>query len=117
MKKLFFLALILSFAHNVYAFSDANDKLKIIGKPISRIDGYDKVSGTATYTFDINLPRMAHAKILRSSVPHAKIKSIDTSKAKSLPGVLGILSSQNAPEIEWFNTSILFDKQVKYEGD
>ena len=33
----------------------ANDKLKIIGKPISRIDGYDKVSGTAAYTFDINL--------------------------------------------------------------
>ena len=95
----------------------ANDKLKIIGKPISRIDGYDKVSGTAAYTFDINLPRMTHARILRSAIPHAKIKNIDTSKAENLPGVLGILSSNNAPEIKWFDTSSLFDKHVRYEGD
>ena len=94
-----------------------NDKLKIIGKSVSRIDGYDKVSGTALYTFDINLPRMAHARILRSSIPHGKIKNIDTSKAEDLPGVLGILSSKNAPDIQWFKTSSLFDKHVRYEGD
>lgn len=95
----------------------ANDKLKNIGKPVSRIDGYDKVSGTAKYTFDINLPRMAQARILRSSIPHAKIKKIDTSKAENLPGVLGILSSMNAPDIKWFSTSSLFDKHIRYEGD
>ena len=91
--------------------------MKIIGKSVSRIDGYDKVSGTALYTFDINLPRMAHARILRSSIPHGKIKNIDTSKAEDLPGVLGILSSKNAPDIQWFKTSSLFDKHVRYEGD
>ena len=95
----------------------ANDNLKIIGKPVSRIDGYDKVSGTAVYTFDINLPRMAQARILRSAVPHAKIKKIDTGKAESLPGVLGILSSNNAQEIKWFNTSSLFDTHLRYQGD
>jgi xanthine dehydrogenase YagR molybdenum-binding subunit len=95
----------------------ANDKLKIIGKPISRKDGYDKVSGTAIYTFDVSLPRMSHAKILRSPLPHAKIKNINTSKAENLPGVLGILSSNNAPDIKWFDTSSLFDKHVRYEGD
>ena len=96
----------------------SNDKLKIVGKPVSRIDGYDKVSGSAVYTFDVSLPRMTHAKILGSPHPHAKIKKINIKKAKELPGVLAVLTSNNCPKIPWFyNTTVLFDPHLRCEGD
>ena len=93
-------------------------KLEIIGTPVSRIDGYDKVSGTAQYTFDVILPNMAFAKTLRCPHPHAQIKSIDTSAALNHPGVLAIISHKNTPAIPWyFNTSYLFDPHLRYLGD
>ncbi|MCI0495384.1 xanthine dehydrogenase family protein molybdopterin-binding subunit [candidate division KSB1 bacterium] len=92
-------------------------KLDIVGKPIPRLDGYDKVSGTAQYTFDISLPNMAFARTLRSPLPHAKIKKIDLSKAKKLPGVLAIMMHENAPQISWYAGSFLFDPHVRYQGD
>ena len=92
-------------------------KLDIVGKPIPRLDGYDKVSGTAQYTHDILLPNLAFAKTLRSPFPHAKIKKIDTSKAKKLPGVLAILTYENTPQISWYSKSYLFDPHIRYEGD
>lgn len=58
---------------------------------ISRQDAHEKVSGKAVYTRDISLPGMLFAKILTSPYAHAKIKSIDSSKAESLPGVRDIL--------------------------
>ena len=95
-----------------------DDKLKYLGKEISRIDGYDKVSGGPGYTFDINLPHMAHARILRSPFPNAKIKNIDTQKAEELDGVYYILTYKNTPQIKWYHDlSLLFDPNVRYEGD
>jgi CO/xanthine dehydrogenase Mo-binding subunit len=90
---------------------------KYVGKAIPRKDGYDKVSGTAAYTFDIQLPHLAYAKTLRCPLPHAKIKRIDYEKARQLPGVLAILTYQNSPEIKWYYTSFLFDPHLRYEGD
>jgi xanthine dehydrogenase YagR molybdenum-binding subunit len=90
---------------------------KYVGKPMPRKDGYDKVSGTARYTFDIQLPQLAYARTLRCPLPHAKIKRIDIEKAKQLPGVLAILTHQNTPEIKWYHTSLLFDPVLRYEGD
>ncbi len=72
-----------------------NDKLKIIGKRVTRIDALDKVIGKAKYTSDIKLPGMLYAKFLRSNVPHAVITSIDISKAKSLTGVHAIHLIEN----------------------
>ena len=95
-----------------------DDKLKYLGKEISRIDGYDKVSGASGYTFDIDLLHMAHARILRSPYPNAKIKSIDTKEAENLDGVCHILTYKNVPEIKWFRgATLLFDQHVRYEGD
>ncbi|MCI0516087.1 xanthine dehydrogenase family protein molybdopterin-binding subunit [candidate division KSB1 bacterium] len=91
--------------------------LNFVGKPIPRIDGYDKVSGTAKYTFDIKLPHLTYAKILHSPLPHAKIKSIDTSQAKKLPGVLYILTHENCPPIKWWGVTFLFDPHLRNEGD
>jgi xanthine dehydrogenase YagR molybdenum-binding subunit len=96
---------------------DETDEFKFIGKPMQRVDGYDKVSGTAKYTLDITLSHMAYAKTLRCPHSHAKIKNIDTRKAKALKGVIYILTFKNSPRIEWYDTSFLFDTHLRYEGD
>lgn len=96
---------------------DKKKEFKYIGKPISRIDGYDKVSGTAKYTFDMKLPQMSYAKTLRCPLPHARITNININKAKKLPGVLDIITYKNTPKIKWYYISFLFDPHLRYEGD
>ncbi len=71
--------------------------LKILGTRPIRHDGLDKVTGRAKYGADINLPGMLHGKILRSPHAYARIKSIDTSKAKALPGVKAIVTADDFP--------------------
>lgn len=93
-------------------------KLSVVGKPIARVDGYDKVSGTALYTFDVELPHMAAARTLRCPHPHAQVISIDIGEAQKLPGVLAIITHKNTPEIPWYgNSSYLFDPHLRYLGD
>jgi len=60
--------------------------LTVVGKRLPKIDAPDKATGRAQYTDDIVLPNMIYGKLLLSPVPHAKIKSINTDKAKALPG-------------------------------
>ena len=67
-----------------------NAKLKSIGKPVSRLDGIEKVTGRARYTFDVQLPGMLWGARLNSPLPHARIKSIDTSAAERAPGVRAV---------------------------
>ena len=66
------------------------EKRTLIGKRISRVDGPDKVSGRAKYTFDINRPGMLFGKVVRSPYANAKIVSIDTSEAEKMPGVKAV---------------------------
>ncbi len=94
-----------------------NEDLNIIGKRVARVDGYDKVSGSAVYAFDVQLQNMLHARTLRCPHPNAKIKHIDVSRARKLKGVVGILTYQNAPKIRWYHNSYLFDPHLRYEGD
>lgn len=72
-----------------------NDKLKYIGKPVKRYDALAKVTGKAKFTADMQLPGMLYAKFLRSNTPHAKVKSIDISKAVSLSGVYAVHVMKN----------------------
>jgi len=67
-----------------------NAELQIVGKNVPRMDALDKVTGRARYTFDVQLPGMLHARTLNSTVPHARIKSIDTSRAEKYPGVRAV---------------------------
>jgi xanthine dehydrogenase YagR molybdenum-binding subunit len=67
-----------------------NARLGAIGKPIPRFDAVQKVTGQARYTFDVQLPGMLHARRVVSTVPHARIKSIDTSEAEKYPGVRAV---------------------------
>ncbi len=66
---------------------ETNNKYKYIGKSERNVNGREKVTGTAKYCSDMELPRMLYGKVKRSPYPHARIISIDTSKAKELPGV------------------------------
>src|SRR6516162_5264896 len=59
---------------------------RIIGTKVQRIDGPDKATGRAKYSFDINRPGMLHAMILRCPYAHAKVKKIDTSAAEKVAG-------------------------------
>src|SRR5688500_3444870 len=61
-------------------------KRRLMGTKVARIDGPAKSTGKAKYTFDINLPGMLHAVMLRCPYPHAKVKSIDTSAAEKVKG-------------------------------
>ena len=72
---------------------------KVVGKRPIRHDGYDKVTGKAQYGADISLPGMIHGKILRSPHAHARILSIDTSKAEAHPDVEAVATSADFPDV------------------
>lgn len=64
-----------------------------VGRPIGRIDGVAKVTGGTKYAYDIHIRGMLHAKVLRSPLGHARIKRIDTSKARAYPGVHSVFTA------------------------
>src|SRR5947209_3291847 len=72
-------------------------ELKVVGRPFRKVDARSKCVGATKFADDIALPRMLYCKILRSHLPHALIKSIDTSKASALPGVLAIITGKDLP--------------------
>jgi CO/xanthine dehydrogenase Mo-binding subunit len=78
--------------------SEAQD-FKYIGQRSIRPDGFDKVTGRANYGADMSLPGMIWGKVLRSPHAHAKIKSIDTSKAEALDGVLAVACHADLPAV------------------
>ena len=71
----------------------SNKEYNVVGSRPIRHDGADKVTGRARYGADISLPGMLYGKILRSPHAHARIKSIDTSRAEALPGVKAVVTS------------------------
>ncbi|HEX6174762.1 MAG TPA: hypothetical protein VF089_12165, partial [Candidatus Binatia bacterium] len=95
---------------------------KVIGRPEPRSDGAEKVTGKAVYTVDVDLPGMAHAKVLRSPYPHARIGRVDSSKADRLPGVYAVITKEDQRELGMFGaaykdqTIVAVDK-VRYVGD
>src|SRR5712692_11271187 len=72
-------------------------KYRVIGTRPVRPDGVDKVTGRAVYGADVQLPRMAHGKVLRSPHAHARIRAIDTRKAAALPGVRAVATAADFP--------------------
>ena len=97
-------------------------KFKVIGVPRRRVDGRAKVTGQTRFADDVVLPRMVHCKLLRSSVPHAKIKHLDVAKAAAHPGVHLVLTGADLP-IEFGILPISQDEQalcgdkVRFVGD
>ncbi|MCL0055238.1 xanthine dehydrogenase family protein molybdopterin-binding subunit [Dehalococcoidia bacterium] len=85
----------------------SNTEFSAVGKRPVRHDGYDKVTGKALYGADMNLPGMIHGSILRSPHAHARIISIDTSKAEAHPDVHAVISNTDFPQHENKSASII----------
>ncbi len=98
-------------------------KTCIVRKGLPRVDAIPKVSGEAQYTVDLKMPGLIVGKILRSPCAHARIKSIDTSAAKALNGVLAVVTAEDVPDnlfafYQWqADKHILCTDKVRYVGD
>lgn len=96
-------------------------EFRYIGKEAARPDGPDKAAGRAHYIHDLQRPGMLYGKIKFSDFPHARIKHIDKSKARRLPGVRAVLTADNTPEIRFGflrdNLALKKDKVRQYRDE
>ncbi|MFH2002620.1 MAG: molybdopterin cofactor-binding domain-containing protein, partial [Planctomycetota bacterium] len=96
---------------------------EVVGKSVPRYDAADKVTGRAKYTGDFTFPGMLYGKILTSPVPHARIKSINTKKAKALPGVKAVITGKDVSDVIYgvsparYDEYVLAKDKVRYVGD
>lgn len=100
----------------------------VIGHSCTKPDSYDKVTGKAVYVGDRHIKGMLYAKLLRSPVAHGIITSINTEKAKEIPGVYGVFTYEDVPDIPFttcghprpFDTpldSFILSRHVRFVGD
>ena len=96
-------------------------QFKIVGKSHPRLDGPDSVTGCATYTVDVALPEMLHAKLFRSTVAHANIRHLDVRMARALDGVAAVLTADDVPAKRFGfgvqDEQLLAGAKVRYVGD
>ncbi len=96
------------------------EKYEIVGKTPQRSDVEDKVRGSALYLEDMKFSGMLFGKVLRSRYSHARILSIDTSKAEKLPGVRGIVTGEDFPFLHgesFWDEPFLARDRVRYKGE
>jgi len=94
----------------------------VIGKAVRRIDAPSKVSGRLHYAGDMTMPGMLHVQVLRSPHAHARIVSIDTSAAKAIEGVEGVITCADVPGVDGFGVfvndqPIMARGKVRYVGE
>jgi xanthine dehydrogenase molybdenum-binding subunit len=99
---------------NVPGGTGAMTPLTIIGRSTIRIDALERVTGRARYTGDVQLPGMLYARVLRSPHAHARIRSIDVSKARAVHGVKAIVTHENCTVV-WGAGSIAGGAQYNDE--
>jgi xanthine dehydrogenase YagR molybdenum-binding subunit len=73
--------------------------MTLIGQPINRVDGVQKVTGAAIYTGDVRLPDLAHGVLVLSTMAHGRIKTLDARGASRMPGVMLVMTHVNAPRL------------------
>jgi xanthine dehydrogenase YagR molybdenum-binding subunit len=76
---------------------------KQIGQPLSRLEGHLKVTGTAKYSGDYHVPGLLYGYVINSVVTKGKIVKFDTSRARSIPGVVEFFTHENRPSLAWFD--------------
>ena len=97
--------------------------LACVGRPVVRVDAREKVTGHAIYASDLVIPGMLQARILRSTVPHARIVRVDTARAAALPGVAVVLTGAALRDIDPYygpafkDQSLLAIDRVRYIGE
>src|ERR1041384_3922339 len=87
--------------------------LTVVGKPVTRVDANEKVTGQIVYGYDLVLPNMCYGKTLFSTKAHARIKKIHTEKAKQLPGVVCVVTGEDTP---WTHGESIKDKPFLAQG-
>ncbi len=96
---------------------------EVVGKPLPRIDAYDRVSGSAVYPSDVVLPDMLYAAVLRCPHAHARARKIDVSRAERMAAVRAVLKDGDpGTDVRWpigdpDARSRLFDPHCRYEGE
>ncbi len=99
-----------------------SSEFAVIGKPTAMVDAAEKTTGSGKYTDDLSVPGMLVGKILHSPYPHARIRSIDTSRAERLDGVVAVAIGKDAPKtygilpVGHDEYPLALDK-VRYVGD
>src|SRR5262249_4670616 len=96
---------------------DEDARLKVVGRAVPRVEGPEKVTGRARYAYDVRLPGQLYARVLRCPLPHARIRALRTEAAARLRGVRAVLSGEDAPAIEWYDGSALFDRTLRFSGE
>ena len=95
--------------------------LTVVGAPVARAEGPDKVTGRSIYAADVHLPGLLWGKILRSPYPHARIRRIDASKARRVQGVRAVITGPEIPGHFIGKTMrdmpVLCDQVVRFVGD
>ena len=97
-------------------------KTQFIGKPATRVDALEKVMGTAKFVADYSVPNMLVSRCLRSTLPHARILSIDITGAQNIPGVRAVITSEDFVNHSRFGFPIedmymLAYQRVRFVGD
>jgi xanthine dehydrogenase YagR molybdenum-binding subunit len=89
-----------------------------IGAPVDRIEGRDKVAGEATYAFEYEQENVAYAAIVQSTIAKGTLRTVDPAPALALPGVLAVLSHQNAPALPAAEgeLAVLQSSEISYRG-
>src|ERR687885_357646 len=90
-----------------------------VGRPLDRLDGPDKVRGTATYAFEWRVENPAYVYPLQAAIAAGRITAIDAAAASGEPGVLAVLTHENAPRVaseEDRELAILQAGEVAYRG-
>ena len=93
---------------------------RVVGKPLPRFDAAGKVSGTAVYAADFALPGMLHGKVLRSTVPHARLMRVDASRARAMAGVRAVITAADVPDVRYGGAlkdeTVFARDKVRYVG-
>ncbi|GAA0732997.1 xanthine dehydrogenase family protein molybdopterin-binding subunit [Dactylosporangium roseum] len=76
------------------------ERPRVLGTGTDRVDGPRKAAGGVPYSSDVSYPGMVHAALVRSTIAAGRIAGIDTSRAEAAPGVLAVITPDNAPRIE-----------------
>src|SRR6185369_16708441 len=73
--------------------------MTVVGMPVNRVDGPDKVTGAARYTAEIAVPGLAYAALVGATESSARVTAIDTAEAMKQPGVLAVMTHREVPKI------------------
>ena len=96
-----------------------------IGRELPRLEARAKVSGRADYTHNLRVPGMLHGKVFRSTVPHGRIRSIDTAAAQAFPGVHRVVTGEDIRKLipepyygpAFHDQPILAHEKVRHIGE